>query len=160
MWLPKHRGTLGALLDITLIGAHWLILLENRQMVLFIFHFSRPQSCVYGTDRLVLGTTQNSAVWVNLWLYDTRKQNVMCHDWPLVEWVVSKRTRVCENIQMVSAVCAFPFSSCVFIACGDTGFHPEGRIQPRDNPMKFQHLFSEHDDTINCAVRSVRLISK
>lgn len=44
MWLPKHRVTCRALLDITLIGAHWLTLLENWQTVfyLFLFHFFPP----------------------------------------------------------------------------------------------------------------------
>lgn len=44
--VTKTQSNPGALLDITLIGAYWVTLLENWQTVLFIFHFPRVKPCV------------------------------------------------------------------------------------------------------------------
>ncbi len=66
VWLPKHRVTRGALLDITLMGTHWLALLENWQTVLFIFHFSQGKDLCMGH----LG-----------WFWDKRQQYGMKNAW-------------------------------------------------------------------------------
>lgn len=120
VWLAKHRGAGRALLDITPMGTHWLTLLGSWQTQLFIFHFFffffLPR-LVHGSARLLLGQKKNRKGPVER----SRRRiggahKLSCTTWPWVERAVSKSTRgwVCENIQTVSAVCAFPFFPVVF----------------------------------------------
>lgn len=139
----KHRVTRGALLDITVIGCTLADSAgELADFSIYFPFFPRMKRSVR-VNEACLGLKKT--VWYEKEgeresFYNTRDflkcviyHSVCC--WPWVEWAVSKRTRAgCVKIsRCVGGFVLFLFSSCVFIACGDADFHPQGHIQAWDN---------------------------
>lgn len=128
-WAPHHTDSLCETI--------------GRWSYLVCIFFSQAEAIhADGSVRLILGQRKTAGLSKrpqvqtkerNLW-----ENRMINHCWPWVEWAVYKRTRVYENIQMVSVVCAFP--SYAFPTCGDMGFHPGGHKHPWNDELKFQEI--------------------
>lgn len=138
----KHGVTRGALLDITVIGCTLADSAGELADFSIYFPFSQDEAQCAG-QRGLFRTKENRVVWERgrerkFLQYKRFFKCVIYHSvccWPWVEWAVSKRTRAeCVKIsRCVGGFVLFLFSSCVFIACGDADFHPQGHIQAWDN---------------------------
>lgn len=144
VWLPKLRGTCGAVSS----TSHWLTVWNNWQMVRFSFHFSQAGAVhAHGSVGLTLGQKKTEGLSKRprdqtertLWFYN-QENRVMIHRRSWLERAVSKRTRVHENIQTCRWFVLSPSLSCVFIACCR-----RSAAAPKQCPEISKRLFRERD---------------